>query len=178
MTEFDSSPEGTFGGNTQVDLICDGKTQFELVLGNEAQPMSEPVSLPSGVVIDLDYCEISGFLQGGSEYGLESTLLDFMYTPRGSIEGAVGTSGPLFFLLNDLADALSVDPDNPALPLNPIHPRNKGEKLVLAVFPSTGNVQTFPIDPTDAINNSTGAATPDGLPDDLFSFARRASAAN
>jgi len=64
------------------------------------------------------------------------------------------------------------------LPLNPIHPRNKGEKLVLAVFPSTGNVQTFPIDPTDAINNSTGAATPDGLPDDLFSFARRASAAN
>jgi prepilin-type N-terminal cleavage/methylation domain-containing protein len=159
-------------------LLADGQTPFDVIFGNEAQPMSEPVNLPSGVVIDLDYCEISGFLQGGSEYGLESTLLDFMYTPRGSIEGAVGTSGPLFFLLNDLADALSVDPDNPASPLNPIHPRNKGEKLVLAVFPSTGNVQTFPIDPTDAINNSTGAATPDGLPDDLFSFARRASAAN
>ena len=159
-------------------LLAHDQTTFDVIFGNEAQPMSDPVNLPSGVVIDLDFCEISGFVQSGSESGTEFGLRDFLYTPRGSIEGAVGTSGPLFFLINDLQDALATDPDNPAAPLSPIHPRNKGEKLVLAVFPSTGNVQTFPIDPTDAINNSTGAATPDGLPDDLFSFARRASAAN
>ncbi|MFM8220493.1 MAG: hypothetical protein ACKOJF_16380, partial [Planctomycetaceae bacterium] len=178
MNQFDGKPDGFLSPNIPIELIADGKTQFELVLGNEAQPMSDPVNLPSGVVIDLDFCELPGFSSGASESGTEFKLYDFMYTPRGSIEGSVGTSGPLFFLINDLQDALATDPNDPTSPLNPIHPRNKGEKLVLAVFPSTGNVQTFPIDPTDAYDNSTGAATLDGKADDLFSFARRASAAN
>jgi len=64
-------------------------------------------------------------------------------------------------LLNDISDA--------SANLNPIDPRNKGDKLVLTVNPQTGLVATFAIDPTDANN--------DGVADDLFHFAKLGSAA-
>jgi hypothetical protein len=49
--------------------------------------------------------------------------------------------------------------------------------MVLTVFPQTGLVQVFEIDPTDLVNNSTGAAGADGLADNLFAFAQQGKAA-
>jgi hypothetical protein len=54
---------------------------------------------------------------------------------------------------------------------------NKGDRLILSVFPQTGLVQVFEIDPTDITNNATGAAGPDGLADNLFYFAQQGKSA-
>jgi len=183
------TPSGQLNGQ-QIKLALNAK-QFgmNLVFGNETLPMTEPINLPSGVVIDMQFREVPGYgdkinadanvSNAGVEADSQTTLYDFLFTPRGSIEGSVGARGAMYFLISDLEDALAVDPNDPTLPLDPIHPKNKGEKLVLAIFPSSGNVQIFPIDPTDVRNNNTPSDnTPDGRADDLFRFARLASAAN
>jgi hypothetical protein len=54
---------------------------------------------------------------------------------------------------------------------------NRGDRLILSVFPQTGLVQVFEIDPTDNFNNVTGAAGQDGLADNLFYFAQQGKAA-
>jgi len=183
-TRVDSVP-ATLDGQMVDFFIADGQTTFDLVFGNETLPMTEPINLPSGVVIDTQFSEVPGYKaianvsNAGVEADSQTTLYDFLFTPRGSIEGSVGARGAMYFLISDLEDALAVDPNDPTLPLDPIHPKNKGEKLVLAIFPSSGNVQIFPIDPTDVRNNNTPSDnTPDGRADDLFRFARLASAAN
>ena len=59
--------------------------------------------------------------------------------------------------------------------LSPLSPKNRSDKIILTIFPATGNVQSFPIDPTDVLNNADGTAGADGLADDLFRFARNGS---
>jgi len=130
----------------------------DLDLGNESIPLTEPVSLPSGVVVDLHNSRVPGITTAQLEQ--PDRVIEMMFTPRGNVTGAVSVGGPIYFLLSDLQDV--------AAKLSPIDPKNRGEKLVLAVFPQTGNVQAFPIDPTDTDN--------DGNADDLFRFARLGSA--
>lgn len=139
----------------------------ELDLGNELLPNHTPISLPSGVVIDLDYS--SPNIVANWPSAPQRTNIDLMFSPRGMLIGPLAALGPIHFLLNDIQDATQN--------LNPIDPANKGEKLILTIFPQTGNIATFPIDPTDAVNNTTGAAGADGLADDLFRYAKRGSTA-
>lgn len=139
----------------------------EIEIGFELLPNHAPITLPSGMVIDLDYSSTT--VSTNWPATPQPTNIEIMFSPRGMITGPIAALGPMHFLINDIQDATQN--------LNPIDPANKGEKLVLTVFPQTGNVATFPIDPTDAVNNSTGAATPDGLADDLFRYARLGSTA-
>ena len=67
--------------------------------------------------------------------------IDILFSPRGTVASSLAAQGPLHFLLNDLRDATAGR--------NPIDPANLGEKLILSIFPQTGHVATFPIDPTD-----------------------------
>lgn len=113
-------------------------------------PEHQPILMPSGVVIDLDWSSPS-----------MAAAPDVMFTPRGSVDGALAARGPLYLLLNDIQDATRG--------LNPIDPANVGEKLILAVFPQTGNVASFPIDPTDADGDS--------MADDLYKYAKIGSEA-
>jgi prepilin-type N-terminal cleavage/methylation domain-containing protein len=154
-----------------ANATCDIEIGFELLPNHQPMPMS------SGVVIDLDWSGRNDFVPPLNPPPAPPTVpvnamtiwpagppaanIDIMFTPRGMVEGALSARGPIYFLLNDIGDATRN--------LNPIDPQNKGEKLVLAVFPQTGNVAIFPIDPTDA-NNDT-------LPDDLFRFAKLGSIA-
>ena len=128
-------------------------------LGNEMIPLTEPVSLPSGVVVDLHNSHVPGLTP--AQMDEPNRVVELMFTPRGNVTGPVSVGGPVYFLLSDLQDVAA------QLPL--LNQKARGEKLILAVFPQTGNVQTFPIDPTDANN--------DGMADDLFRFARLGSAA-
>src|SRR5438132_13817405 len=98
-----------------------------------------------------------------------------MFSPRSMIAGAISSQGPLHFLLRDMQDAhipavtinnvsyssaLIVGPVPAAnIPADP----NRSDRLILTVFPQTGLVQTFEIDPTDANG--------DGLADNIFNFA-------
>jgi prepilin-type N-terminal cleavage/methylation domain-containing protein len=161
-TTFDS-PDTTSPNVVAVDSAST-KATCELELANSLLPFHQPMSLPSAVVIDLDNSSsnVQALWPAASVSG--STVpanIDILYSPRGMLTGPVAARGPLHFLLNNISDA--------SANLNPIDPRNKGEKLVLTVYPQTGLVATFPIDPTDANN--------DGLADDLFHFAKLGSTA-
>ncbi len=50
-------------------------------------------------------------------------------------------------------------------------------RLAFSVFPQTGLVQVFEIDPTDVLTNATGAAGADGLADNIFNFAQQGMSA-
>jgi prepilin-type N-terminal cleavage/methylation domain-containing protein len=139
----------------------------EIQVGYELLPNQAPIALPSGVVIDLD--QSSPNVTSNWPAGATPTSIDILFSPRGMITGPFAALGPIHFLLNDVQDATQ--------DLSPIDPANKGEKLILTLFPQTGHVATYPIDPTDVINNSSGAAGADGLADNLFRFAQLGSTA-
>ena len=163
-----AGPDASYPNVVAVDSSS-SKASCEIELANSLLPFHQPISLPSGVVIDLDNSSSNVLalwpagtgLAGTGPGGAGPADIDIMYSPRGMLTGPVAALGPLHFLLNNISDA--------SANLNPIDPRNTGDKLVLTVFPQTGLVATFPIDPTDA--------NQDGLADDLFHFAKLGSAA-
>jgi len=148
-----ASPESASPNVVAVDTTSP-QASCEIELAHDLVPFHQPIGLPSGVVIDLDWS--SSNVQALWPANSSLTAIEIMFSPRGNVAGPVAAMGPLHFLLNDLGDA--------AANLNPIDPKNRGDKLVLSVFPQTGLVATFPIDPTDADS--------DGIADDLFHFAR------
>ncbi len=137
----------------------DSNASCEIELGHDLLPFHQPVSLPSAVVIDLD--ESSPNVTSLWPAAPVPATIDIMFSPGGVVTGPLAGLGPVHLLLNDLSDA--------SRNLNPIDPQNRGDKLILTIFPQTGLVATFPIDPTDANH--------DGLADDLFHFAKIGSAA-
>jgi len=162
---------------------------MELQLGNEVSPFTEPMPLPTGMVIDLKWSSASAkALASSVDTNGALAKIDLMFTPRGNITGPASVMGPIHFLIHDLQDAVSVEsvdrlnnwtlvpePDGLPDPLSPISPKNRSDKIILTIFPATGNVQSFPIDSTDVLNNADGSAGADGLPDDLFRLARNGS---
>lgn len=156
LTSPFANPETASPNVVAVDSTSP-QASCEIELGHDLLPFHQPIPLPSGVVIDLDYS--SANVQALWPANPARTAIDIMFSPRGSVAGPIAALGPLHFLLNDLSDATAN--------LNPIDPRNRGDKLVLTVFPQTGLVATFPIDPTDANH--------DGSADDLFHFAKLGS---
>ena len=128
---------------------CDIQFGFDVV------PFHQPIPLSSGIVIDLRYC--SQNIQSLASVG----PVDVVFSPRGTIAGAMGGSGAIYLCLRSLEDAtLNLDPSNPAC---------QGECLLLAVNPQTGLVQTYAADLTDA--------NADGIVDNLFRFAQAGKAA-
>jgi type II secretory pathway pseudopilin PulG len=175
--------------NVDAVLPDSPKASMELQLGNEVSPFTEPMPLPTGMVIDLKWSSASAkALVSSVDSNGALAKIDLMFTPRGNITGPASVMGPIHFLIHDLQDAVSVEtvdrlnnwtlapvPDGQPDPLSPISPRNRSDKIILTIFPATGNVQSFPIDSTDVVNNADGSAGPDGLPDDLFRLARNGS---
>jgi prepilin-type N-terminal cleavage/methylation domain-containing protein len=145
------------------------KATCEIEIGSEILPNHQPIALPSGVVIDLDQSSPNVVANWPANVPPAPAVnIDLMFSPRGMLTGPLAALGPVHFLLNDIQDATQG--------LNPIDPLNKGEKMVLTIYPQTGHVATYPIDPTDAIVNATGVLGADGLADDLFHFAKIGSA--
>lgn len=150
----------------------------DIQLGNDVLPFHQPISLPSGIVIDLNYSK-----QGNSTTSLYATVggtanIDVMFSPRGGVAGYLSGLGPVHFLLRDIRDATrginptSLDPASATSSQNA-----KGDVLILTLFPQTGLVQTFEIDPTDVVNNSTGAAGADLIADNIYNFAQQGKSA-
>lgn len=115
---------------------------------------SQPVVLPSAAVIDLNR---SGNCP--TDWTTNRNAMDVMFSPRGPISGPLAAAGPIFFYVCDRKDA-----DTNADPVVA-----KGEKMILAIFPQTGNVSTFPVDVTDSDNNS--------IADDPFLLAKKGAVA-
>jgi prepilin-type N-terminal cleavage/methylation domain-containing protein len=156
----------------------DANASCDIQLGNDVLPFHAPISLPSNIVIDLKFCSsnvqtLAGVGSGNTPY------VDLMFSPRGMLTGYIAALGPLHFLLRDLQDAAdtTVNPYAVGAPGSANPDRNKGERLILTVFPQTGLVSTFELDPTDAVNNATGAAGADGLADNAFNLAQQGKSA-
>ena len=143
-----------------------GYSSCEIQLGNEVLPFHAPISLSSGVVIDLKYSSQAVQALSGVNLSPQPAILpniDIMFSPRGMVSGPIGAQGPLHFLLRDLQDATATSATpNAGIMVGPNDP-NKGDRMILSVFPQTGLVQAFEIDQTDANN--------DGLADNIFAFA-------
>ena len=125
----------------------------EFDFGNELLPNQQVIALPSGIVIDLSPNRSSQFAKA-----------DFMYSPRGMINGPMASAGLINFLLRDVRDVTEgVDPAD--MKVGVPHREN----MILTLNPQTGHCQTYPIDQTDADG--------DFVADDLFHFAKIGSAA-
>jgi hypothetical protein len=161
---------GSFGTN---GVAGDPNASCDIHLGNDLLPFHQPITLPSGCVIDLNFCNagvqtLAGYKSGGA-IPTPVPNIDIMFSPRGSVTGTVAALGTLFFCLRDMRDATKG--------LNPADPKLQGDQLILGVFPQTGLVQTFEVDPIDVITNATGQPPADGLADNIFSFAQRGQSA-
>lgn len=137
-------------------------TTCDISLGNEELPFHQPINLPSGCAIDLAN---SG---GGVPTWIatqSTSFLDIQFSSHGGLSGAISGLQPLHFLMRDLQDATSgIDPTSVAQ-----SQKARGDVLVLSVFPQTGLVQVFEVDPTDKNG--------DGVIDDLFAFAKAGKSA-
>ena len=168
-----------------VWVIADDRTitttnSCDIQLGNDLLPFHQPITLPSGSVIDLNYCNnnvktLAGYFV--SPAPSPPYNIDVMFSPRGNVTGPVAALGALYFCLRDIRDATIPDPITLAPSLDPANPNLRGDQLILAVNPQTGLVQTYPVDPTDNVNNQTGAPGADGKADNIFSFAQRGMSA-
>ena len=129
----------------------------ELELANQLLENSQPLLLPSGAVIQLNRSS-----NVPSDWTSNPNARDLMFSPRGSITGPIAAGGPIYFYIADRQDAEQNK--------DPADPTAKGDKLILAIFPQTGLVATFPVDVTDTSPN-------DGIADDPFAFAKKGAVA-
>lgn len=134
----------------------DPNASVEFEMRYELLHHHQPIQLPSGVVIDIAFSSTN--IQ---TLFAASTETDIVFNPGGTITGPVSVQGPIHLLLRDIQDATQG--------LSPISPNCKGESRVLSVFPQTGHVQVYELDPTDADAN--------GYADDPFRFAKQGSRA-
>lgn len=78
------------------------ENEYRLMLQPGVLPNQEPVQLPRGIVVDLDYSELApGWGNRGGPY---SNQMDVMFSPRGTVTGAAAGAGIIHFLLNDVVD--------------------------------------------------------------------------
>jgi prepilin-type N-terminal cleavage/methylation domain-containing protein len=165
---------------TDLTASCD------IQLGNEVLPFHQPIPLSSGVVIDLKFCStnvqtLAGIGSGSTNY------VDIMFSPRGGVTGFLAGLGAMHFLMRDLKDAANtnVNPWAVGAPGSANPDLNSGDRMVLTIFPQTGLVQIFEIDPTDSFTNPSvsspvvapGSGGPDGIADNLFNFAQQGKSA-
>lgn len=172
-SEFSYANNNANPNANDVIAVSANKSSCDIQLGNEVLPWHSPISLPSGVVIDLRYSSQNVQSLAGANLASGSTppTIDVSFSPRGSIAGATGGIGSLIFCMRDLEDAMSLS-TNPLTANGPRDPSDagcKGDCLLLALNPATGLVQTYPPDLTDA--------NADGFADNLFSFAQQGKAA-
>lgn len=116
-------------------------------------PNEQPLPLDSNVVIDLNRSEVP-----------PAWDQEILFSPNGNVAGPLAAQGTLYLYLCSVDDVLNGYGPTDA---------KSGEKLAIKINLQTGQVQSFPVDPTDNVNNGTLMAPPDGIADDPFKFAKQ-----
>jgi len=180
---------------------------YRLQLPSTILPNEQPILLDSNVVVNLDisadhqvipsnWSNItgSGTLSPMDDPFVYSSYnqsaMEIEFNPNGGVHGPLASNGPIYLYLCTIDDFLAerVSPaDRRSLPKgrDPADPE-RGDALILKINPQTGQVQSFPVDPTDQYRNSTlpkyaglpdyagpPDATPDGLADNPFRIAQQ-----
>jgi prepilin-type N-terminal cleavage/methylation domain-containing protein len=144
-----------------------------LELGPSLLPGEEVLKLPGGAAIALSLNGTN--LVPGANLPSTWTLsasgppMDILFSPRGTITGPEAALGVIHFLVGTIGDL-----DQGFLPGSA---QSSGNWLVVSLYTHTGQVLTSPIDLTDNVDNTTGTGPADGLPDNIFSFAKRGEVA-
>ncbi len=125
----------------------------------------------------------------------EVPRFDIVFTPQGTVMGAIVAEGLLHLTLAETRDTRAIFENDPTtspagqttigVPVWDLRdhnadgksPEHIGSFRVITVFPASGSVNVSPVDQTDAINNNTGAPTPDGFADSIFRYAIEGSTA-
>lgn len=116
-------------------------SKCEIEFGTQFLENTQAFNLTSGTVIQISRS------QGiPADWNTNRNAMDVMFSPGGAVTGPLVANGPIYLYLANRQDAEQN--------LDPVV--SKGEKLVLAIFPQTGNVGTYTVDLTDSDNN--GAA--------------------
>lgn len=176
----------------------------DVVLGQELLPFHQPIQLTAATVVDLTAC--SSNVQSLAGIGAGATVqpnIDIMFSARGMIAGPLVAQGPMHMMLRDIQDAslpfvylipsgqTTPVPFSSALIVGPVPkavtssgssaplPKdpNIGDRLIVSLFPQTGLVQTFEIDPTDNFDLTTNQPGSDGIADNVFNFAQQGRSA-
>lgn len=129
---------------------------YTLELAPVPLPDEEVVSLPRGVVIDVDESQLPLLWKSDPDVRLE-----VLFSPHGTVTGSVASAGLLHFLVADTRDT--------ELARVIGAPDKEGEELIVTLFTKTGLIETFPVDVTDLNDGAMGP--PDGIADDPFRYA-------
>ena len=158
----------------------------DIQLGNDVLPFHQPITMPSGCVIDLAYSNqtvqlLTNYPTAPNQLAINA---DIMFSPRGNVTGTVTAFGMLMFAVRDMRDCTpGLDPNNPMNPtkdFDPANPTVQGDTLILAITPQTGLVSTYEADLTDVLINTgpnAGTAGADGYADNIFNFAQKGQSA-
>jgi len=184
QTPYVGNAQYPYVAATQLPIVANDVTQatsaVDIQLGNDVMPFHQPITLPSSCVIDLFYssANVQSLAGGVNPPPSPATNIDIMFSPRGMIAGPLSAQGPLHFLIRDLQDATSgANPWAVGSSASANPDTSRGDRLILTIFPQTGLIQTFQVNLTDVVINSTGAAGSDGLADNPLSFAQTGQSA-
>jgi len=162
-------------------------SSFSLQLKPTVIPGTEPVPLPTGVVIDLDGSNLPSSWRPSviDTTAAYSSTMDILFNPRGSMTGDVAGNGILHLLLADAGDVLRWQ-NNPYIPGRmltanptpaqwspPVVPANLAtgtpvvtrDQILLSINGRSGNVSVHHVNPTNT--NTNGYA----IADDPYSLA-------
>ncbi|MBM82054.1 MAG: hypothetical protein CMJ78_15900 [Planctomycetaceae bacterium] len=125
---------------------------YRMELEPAVLPNQEPVLLPSGIVIDLD------FGQYPPAWSAVGSKLDILFSQRGTVTGPVASTGLIHFLLADSQDTLrnlpSTNFDADANGVVDDYETSLGDKRVVTLFTRTGHISTTPVYPNEDVNNN------------------------
>lgn len=134
-----------------VDVLTQRVQEYRLELKPTLLPGQEPMRLSSGIVVDLHRSKVPSSWRNDIDSNpntpdiFTGSSLDIMFSPSGvAYDPSVVAGGPIHLLLRTIDDVANdrgtADPQ-------------RGEQLILSIFPQTGLVATFPVDVTDSNND-------------------------
>ncbi len=172
------------------DHIISKPTPFRIKLPSTVLPGSEPTMLSRGVGIDMDGSHLPGIFNdwrprlnnpfqnasGVDDTDLYSPLMDIMFSPRGTLQGAQQSQGILTFRIAYLEDIeLDYNLQISGTQKRPVHLDDADTEFLVranpqrdhktvALFTETGQAIIAEIDPTD-IRDGLGNMVPDEIAD-------------
>lgn len=135
---------------------------YRLQLPSTVLPNEQPLTLDGNVVINVPRSRVPSGWDG-----------EILFTPNGSVYGPLSAQGPIYLYLCSMDDFLATTAGDPITQGRNAADPSAGETLIIKVNTQNGRLQTFPVDPTDLVDNGTQMAPPDGLADNPFRFAQQ-----
>ena len=177
----------------------------DILLGNDVLPFHQPITLPSGSVIDLvrSQVPVSWYAQasaapnsvpaggvivgtdpnnaGNVLYRIYTSQMDVLFSPRGNVNGSIAGLGPIFLCLRSITDATLRDLNNKDISLDPGYNGQQipaGSGITTKLPGETLILAVFPMTGlVQTFEADVTDANNDGIADNLYNFAQRGLAA-